>query len=94
MIDKEFTGFRRMTVLTPDSYMKKMIVVSTAWSFSEKEGQTAIAQASALNSFDIDFKTLRWEKLQKHTDFEDAIKFHESIVKEKSFCDCEEDRVI
>jgi len=76
-------------VLTPDTFLRKMIVVSTVFNNNNNTGQTAIAQVYGLNSFDIDFRQLNYKIIKEHTNFDKSQEYHNSIVLSKKFLDCE-----
>ncbi len=85
---KEFSSARLITVLTPDTFLRRMIVVSTLMASEKGEGETAIAYAKALNSTCIDFNTLEYKVLKKHKSVADAQKYHFEVVNKKKFTDC------
>lgn len=89
-ISKEFGSCRFITVLTPNTFMKKMIMISTVFSVIEKSGETAIKQVEALSGIHIDDYNTGFTTLKKHTTLEDAMKFHTETVNSKGFIDCEE----
>ena len=88
---EEWGSMRQITILTPDTFTRKMIIVSTTWAFTSESGQTAVAQVNGLNYFDIDIsKITKWNIIKKHGTFQDSQKFHNELVLSKKFIDCEE----
>ena len=75
MLEDEFSSIRFMTVLTPGTYLRKIIVVSTTCAKLDTKAlpfnrrltvsrftyETAIAQVRAMNSHNIDFQNLEWK---------------------------------
>ena len=88
---KEFSGFREITVLTLDTYLRKMLVVSTVFSMDAKAGETAVAQASELNSMSIDFKKLDFKTIEHHNNLQGARDYHNNYVETRKFTDCEQE---
>ena len=86
----EFGSVRFITALTPDTYTRKIIIISTTWNTSGNTGQTATKQEEGLNYFDIDYNIGRWEILKKHTNFDEAMKFHNETTEKQKFLNCEE----
>lgn len=87
-ISKEFGSCRFITCLTPNSFLKKIIVISTTFNFGDAEGETAISNINSLNYMEIDFNKLKWEPLKRHSNFKDALTFHGEVVSSKTFNDC------
>lgn len=88
-IKDNFGSYRRIDVFTPDTFTRKMVVVSTVFSIVAKAGETAIAQTEALNYNCIKFGELEYESIKKHKTLLESIKFHESFIKENvdyDFC--------
>jgi hypothetical protein len=87
-LENEFSSMRIINTLTPDTFMRKIIVISTM--FRSKEGrETAIKQEEALNHTTIDLNSGEWKILKTHTNLQEAIKFHFEVVNSKKFIDCE-----
>lgn len=88
-IAEEFSSVRTVTILTPDTFTRKMIIVSTTFRFSDNVGQTAIKQQAGLNYFHVDIGKGDWHVLKEHIDYEQAMRYHNQIVRSKKFTDCE-----
>lgn len=86
---EEWGSIREITVLTPDTFTRKMIPISTTWRFSDSVGQTAICQQIGLNYFDIDIRKCDWQILKSHTNLDEARKYHKELVESKHFVDCD-----
>lgn len=84
-----FAGIRQITVLTPGTYSRKIIVISTTWSRDGNQGQTAIKQVAALNQMSIKDYNYGFTTIKIHTSIDEAKKYHEEVVNSKSFVDCE-----
>ena len=87
----QFSSIRNITILTPNSYMKKMIVVSTTFNH-EGKGETGVLQFAGLNYFDFDqghSQKIPFKTVKHHTNFEEAMKFHDNLVKHYKYKDCE-----
>lgn len=91
-IKTDFSGFREITVLTPPTYSKKMLVISTTFSIENSQGESAIAQVEALNSLHIDFKKLEFKKIKSFKNLEQARKFHKEYVDSRNYENCEESK--
>lgn len=89
---KEFSSARLITVLTPDTFLRRMIVVSTLMS-NKGKGETAIAYARALNSLSIDINNLEFKPLKKHESVIEGQKYHFEVVNSKTFTDCPEEKL-
>ena len=88
-IKEEFSGIRLIAVLTPDTYLRKLIVVSTIMNNTFNSGETAISQVDSLNSLTIDFKKVDgWKVLKKHKSLSEAIDYHNETISSKKFIDC------
>jgi hypothetical protein len=89
----EFGSTRFITVLTPNTFLRKIIIISTVLDLTEKDGknlgETAIAQAHALNSLAIDFDEVEFIPLQKHKSVKEALQFHSELINKFGFSDCE-----
>ena len=88
-ITDEFGSCRFIATLTPSTFTRKMIMVSTVWSRTSNSGETAIKQVSALNpvhikNYDYDFTVLK-----THKSLEGAFKYHIETTNSKGFIDCE-----
>ncbi len=90
----QFTGVRWITVLTPGTFTRKMIVVSTVMGEDEtgKHGETSIGNVGALNSFSIDFDKVKWTKIQAHDNLEKAKKFHDKFSRKQGWADTEKEK--
>ena len=88
----EWGSRRRVDFLTPDTFTRKIIVVSTT--MNNNGGETAIMQMYALNYFEFDYKLLssgkNWKILKRHKNAKNAIVFHENFVNKLKFSDAEE----
>lgn len=74
------SSWRKMDILTPSSYRKEILIISTLWSIEHGQGETAFAKVVELNSLEIDYKSLVFETIKMHTSEKDAKLFHEKIV--------------
>ena len=84
-----FGSMRRIDVLTPGTFLRKMIIVSTL--MNKEKGQTAIKQVGSLNSCSIkDFNT-GFEVIKEHKTIKEALLFHNEYINKLGFCDCEEE---
>lgn len=90
----QFTGVRWITVLTPGTFTRKMIVVSTVMGEDGdgKHGETSIASVGALNSFSIDFDKVKWKKIKAHDNLEKAKKFHDKYSRSRGLADSEKEK--
>ena len=85
---EDFSSVRFMTVLTPDTFSRSMIVVSTTFRQQDKmHGQTATGHAHTLNSMSIDFEHIKWKVIKNHTNIDDARKFHDKIAESMKWSD-------
>lgn len=87
----EFSSIRNITILTPDSYTKKMIVVSTTFN-NQGKGETGVLQFAGLNYFDFDegrTQKIPYKTVKHHTSYEEAMNFHNELVKSYKYKDCE-----
>jgi hypothetical protein len=89
-IEKEFSSIRFITALTPDTFTRKIIIISTVFRSSDKTGETAMRQESGLNYFDINYnKGSDWVKMKKHHSLKEAREFHDKLASKQRFVDCE-----
>ncbi len=92
-INKEFGSVRFVAFLTPDTFTRKIKVVSTTWRtpdyMGKGSGQTAIAQADTFNYFCIDITKLDYEVVKTHRSLKGALDYHLSVVNSSKFTDCE-----
>jgi hypothetical protein len=86
----DFSSVRFITTLTPDTFLRKMIIISTLFSKAQNEGETAIKQEGALNSCNCDYNT-GFKKIKTHTDLNEAINFHINLSLKQRFTDCEQE---
>lgn len=70
---------RFITMLTPDTFLRKIIVISTLTT-QDGTGQTAITQTDVLNC--------KWKILKEHKTIEEAINYHITLINKKNFGDC------
>jgi hypothetical protein len=91
-LEDEFLSIRFMTVLTPDSFLRKIIVISTVYSTNSKDGETSMAQVEALNTHNIDYKNLDWKKICGHEKrtLDEVKNIHDRISNTKRFIDCDD----
>lgn len=88
-VSKDFSSVRLIATLTPDTFLRKMIVISTLFDRNRNIGQTAIKQVEELNSLHIDYNSEPWVVLKKHTDFDKAVQFHNKTIISKRWNDTE-----
>ncbi len=84
---KEWGSRRRVDFLTPDTFSKKIIIVSTTMNAAESE--TAIVHVGAMNYFTVKLPEpgYPWKKIQTHNSAKAALKFHEDYVNKLKFKD-------
>ncbi|KKL45344.1 hypothetical protein LCGC14_2356620 [marine sediment metagenome] len=87
---KEWGSRRRIDFLTPDTFSKKIIVVSTTTNAGE--GETAVTHIESLNYFTAKLpgSGSAWKKIQMHNSAKDAFKFHEDYVNKLKFKDAKD----
>ena len=88
-IKDNFGSIRLITALTPDTFTRKIIIISTTFSIANNRGETAIKQENALNYFHVNYNEGKWDVLKKHRSLKKAIEYHFSVVNSKTFSDCE-----
>ena len=75
-----FGSSRFIAVLVPDTFCRKIILISTVINHNQgykgEKGETAISQQDALNSLHIDLNKAVWKVLKKHKSIKDALDFH------------------
>lgn len=85
---KEWGSRRRIDFLTPDTFTRKIIVVSTTMN---KDGtETARIDISALNYFHAVEKletSGEWKVLNRSKTVKEGMKFHEDYIAKLSFTD-------
>ena len=86
-----FGSFRIITTLVPDTFLRKIIVISTLGRTEDGKSQTAISQTRSLNAGTVDYSKLEWKILKEHKTITEAIAYHTELVNSKTFSDCEED---
>ena len=90
---KEFSSIRLITALTPNTFLRKIIVISTVICLTEKDGnnlgETAVAQTHAINSLEIDFNKLDLKPVKTHNSVNEALQFHSELINKYRFIDCE-----
>lgn len=87
---EEWGSRRRIDFLTPDTFLRKIIAVSTT--ASRDGSQTAITHFPGLNYFDLeDFpgQDKKWKTIKKHKTLKQGFAFHEKYVDSLKFKDCE-----
>ena len=84
---EEFSSRRRIDFLTPGSFLKKIIVISTV--MQPISGETAKAHIEALNYFHAceKLKYAEWEVIKKHKNYKEANKFHDEYVNSQTWND-------
>lgn len=85
---EEWGSRRRIDILAPDTFYRKLILISTTC--NHNGGQTARADVEALNYFCASEYLgvgTHWRVLKAHKTFKEAIKFHEDYVKKLKFVD-------
>lgn len=92
-IQRDFGSIRRITLLTPNTFLRKIIVVSTVVDIIDNEGETAIKQVEALNNLSIGDLNTGFETVKKHKSLEEALEFHDKFVNEQNFGSCEVVRI-
>ena len=78
---EEWGSRRRIDFLTPNTFTKKIILVSTV--IAENGGQTATTDVEAINYLNITKEISggkHWKVIKKHKTFIEAMKFHEKYV--------------
>jgi len=79
--DKTTGSWRRVTFITPNSFLEPIKVISTVFSFFHNRGETAIAEVYTLNYFTIDLRELDYKFVKKHESEEEALEFHEKLCR-------------
>ena len=87
---RQFSSIRLLAILSPNSYLRKMIIVSTLINTDKRVGQTAIKQVDAFNNLHIKDFNYGFKIIKQHTSIKDAINYHTEIINTKRFTDCEE----
>ena len=75
-LKNEWGSFRLINTLTPNTFTKKIIILSTMFQCETGLAETAVSQQRSLNHKTIEYSLLEWKTLKKHQTIEDAIKFH------------------
>lgn len=85
---------RKIDFLTPDSFEKKIIIVSTT--LNRVAGETVIAQVKSMNYFTakIPPEGKAWKQVKIHDSPEEAAKFHEKYVKKLRVKDAEDCNIL
>ena len=78
----EASGIRRITCLTPNTFTRPIVVISTLIQTESGKGQTAICKVETLNSKTIAFNELSWKIVKDHESEAEAFAFHEKLAKE------------
>lgn len=87
-LKSEFGSTRLVTILVPDTFLRKVLVISTQIAFKSNKGDTGIGQIRTLNSLSVDLNTINFKVIKKHTSIKEAINFHIKKVNESKFMDC------
>lgn len=89
-VKDNFGSIRRITILTPDTFTRNLLIVSTVFSNKANAGETKTKQEAALNSFAIkDLNYGDWKAVKKHRSLKKALEFHDDYVGGLGFCDCD-----
>lgn len=89
-VGKTWGSCRFITTLTPDTFLRKIIVVSTT--INSDGGETAIGQQSTINHFYVDWLGISWTIVKKHKSPISAAKFHANYCAKLGFTDAEVDK--
>lgn len=81
--DSQTGSWRKITMITPDTFSKPIKVISTLFSLVHKKGDTAISEIEELNYMTIDITKLKWKIIKKHKKEKSADDFHEKIIRER-----------
>lgn len=82
IIGDSLTGsWRRVTFITPDTFLRPIKIISTTFSIVENKGETAIAEVDTLNYFSVDLRELDYRVIKEHESEEEALKFHEKLCR-------------
>lgn len=94
-LSKEFSSVRFVTILTPGSFCRDMIVISTLYNSEKRGGETAEAKSNGLNSLSIDFGILSYKPIVEYKDKDLSFVFnsHLEIVNKKKRADTEVKKV-
>jgi len=89
-LKENFGSIRLIATLTPNTFSRKMIVISTLSSIIDGTGETAISHVNSLNNMTIDYKNLAWKIMKTHNSVKEAIDFHIKTINELGYSDCEQ----
>ena len=61
----EWGSVRRVTMLTPNIFLRKIMVISTTFSVYDNRGETAIGQINSLNHLTLDLREVKFKKIEE-----------------------------